>query len=72
MKEKKWIWSSENGLTIYDENENNNDFKLGRTIQCKTLKFREKINREKKLLELGFSRKQSLWKIGVKIYFSSS
>ena len=39
------------------KNQNNNDFKLGRTIKCKT----REINKEKKLKGLGFSRKQSLW-----------
>ena len=64
------MWSSETGLAF--NYENNNDFKLGRTMQCKTTKFLEKTNREKKFLELEFSRKQSLLSIGVEIYFSSS
>ena len=54
------------------KNENNNDLKFGRIIQCKIIKFWKKINREKKLLEWGFSKKQSWWRISVKIYFSSS
>ena len=33
MGRKKWMWSSEIGVTIHNKNENNSDFKLGRTIQ---------------------------------------
>ena len=50
------MWSTENGLTIHDKNENGNDFKIGRTIQFKTIKFWKKITM-KKYSKLGISRK---------------
>ena len=65
------MWSSEIGVTIHNKNENNNDFKLGSTIQSKRIKFWKKINM-KKILELIFSWKQSLWWMVVEIYSSSS
>ena len=60
------MWSNKNRFTIHNDNENNKNFKLVKSIPCQIIKLWEKINK-KKLLKLRFFRKQSLW-INVKIY----